>query len=391
MEETATVEVVAQEAIVNTQEAEQVNIQQEELLDQRMAFAFSDGDFQQQNNGSEEGAAGAAAEIAKVEVLDTKQETVNPFADFGFESAEQLKTELEMLRAKSTTPEVKDYEFANEESKQIAQIINEGKLADLKKWVDSKLLTSNLDSLGQEEKLKLYLRMQNPKFDNELINDEYASLYSFDEEKDDLLDKETGKVDPIKLRKEKLRLEQRIENDLEKANEYFASQSTKVQLPSISVPQVTENKDYEEHMASVAKANEFTEKVIIPQTNSLKEEDLKMSFEVNDPKAQMNFRISVIPTKEHLEKAKDGVLNLTDLIRSIAYDENGTYNPVKAAQFVLKNQYFDEYVKSVAKQAVNAERVSKIAERKNGGNGQRDFSVGNELSDVDKMMQSRMS
>lgn len=387
MEETATVDVVVSEQTAQTKAEEQVNLD-DNAIEQKMAYAFSDGNIIREENNND----ASATEAATVEVLDDKPiaQTTNPFSDFGFETADQLKAELENLRLKASTPQVKDYEFANEESKQIAQIINEGNLSELKKWVDTKVLTSNLDTLGQEEKLKLYLKMQNPKFDNELINDEYKSLYSFDEEDEKYIDAD-GNKDLIKIRKDKLRLEQRIENDIEKANEYFATKATKVQLPPISVPETTtQNKDYEEYMASIAEANELTEKVIVPKTNSLTAEDLKMSFDINDPNNQMQFRVSITPTKEHLDIAKGGVLKLTDFIRSIAYDEDGNYNPVKAAQFVLKNNYFDDYVKSVARQAVNAERVSKVKEQRNGG-GQRDLSVNSELSEVDRMMNYRMS
>lgn len=375
-------------AEVTQSDIQDVNAQNEAYLEQRMQFAFSD-DNQQQNLGQTtkqdevvEDNLSQVEIITQEEAVTTVSEPVNPFVELGFNSKDELLAELNSLREAKPSA-AQEAQYANEESKKVHQLLLEGKIKDVIEVYQKRELASNFESLNEEQKIKLHIKMENPLFDEDLINYHYNKNYVFDE------DNFSG--DEMELKMAKISAKQKSISAV-KAAEETVSKYKEIQLPDISVPQtVTQNKDYEEQMASVAQAQEFTEKVIVPKTNSLKEEDLKMSFEINDPKAQMQFRVSVTPTKEHLEEAKKGVLNFSDFIRSVSYDEDGNYNPVKAAQFVLKNQHFDDYVKSVARQAVNAERKQRLASAPQGGGINKDFVVDNSMSEIDKMMAYRMS
>jgi len=294
---------------------------------------------------------------------------------FGWDSEETALAELERLRTpKPTTSEIA---FANEESKKIHQLIKEGKTKEVKSFLEAKELMEGLDTMGDEQKLKLYIKMQNPKFDRELIDDEFNSLYKLNE--DDFID------DPMKLRKEKLRMEQRLENDVNKAQEYFSQYRTKIELPDIQPQQITVDKDYEDYKASNAKSLEDYNNVTVPGINSLKETDIQIKASINDANNQMQFDVSVVPEKEDFEKAKHNSLSVFDYLTKTCYDQSGKFLPDKLARLVLVNDNFDKYAQSIARQAVNAERKRVIEANTTGGGIKRDFNTIVEPTELQKL------
>jgi 3-methyladenine DNA glycosylase/8-oxoguanine DNA glycosylase len=144
-------------------------------------------------------------------------------------------------------------------------------------------------------------------------------------------------------------------------------------------------------MASLAHQEKFLNEVITPSINALKEDDLKMGFDLNDPNNQMQFRVSIIPGKIHLEEAKKKAIDWDNYLRNTVYDKNGNFLPAKAAQIILKNDYFDEYAQSVARQSVNAERRTRVAEKRNNYNGGRDLSSFEPSNEIDALMRERLS
>jgi len=301
--------------------------------------------------------------------------------NFGWESIEAAKAELERLR---TTPQstAAEIAFANEESKKLHQLLKEGKTKEVRNYLEAQELMTGLDTMADEQKLKLYIKMQNPKFDSELIDDEYNSFYKLDE--DNFID------DPMKLRKEKLRMEQRKENDIQKANEYFSTYKQKIELPDILPQQSVVNSDYEDYKASTAKSLEDYNNITVPGINSLKETDIQLKASINDANNQMQFDVSVVPEREDFEKARQNSLSVFDYLTKTCYDQSGKFLPDRLARMVLINDNFDKYAQSIARQAVNAERKRVIAtETRGNGSIQRDFNTTaveqTELQKLEKM------
>lgn len=313
--------------------------------------------------------------------------SANPFAQFGFNTADELMADYNALKEKANNPITAQFEYPDEHSKQIADAIINKNYKALKEYAETQILVSEMDSMSEDAKLKRYIQMQNPRFDRELIEDEFNKAYALNEEQ--------YEDDPIELRKAKIRLEQKRDNDLAKANEFFASQAKQAQLPSISVPASKSQTDeeYQSHLASIAQMVKYQTEVIEPAINSLTEDNLKMLIELNDPNNQIDFKVNIKPSKSHLDAAKQKAIAWDDYLKSTVYDSNGNFLADKAALLVLKNENFDEYVKSVARQAVNAERRSKVNERRNVGF--RTENAGNFVNEqmeyVDKMMQQRLS
>lgn len=286
----------------------------------------------------------------------------NYLAELGFTDLDDAKAKIaEWQKLKDTPQTPQEIQFANEESKKVHQLLKDGKVKEVISYYTAKETLANIDTMGQEEKLKLYIKMQNPKFDQELIDDEYRELYSIDEEDPDL-------IDPMKLRKEKMRLAQRLENDTQKAQEYFSQYLQKVELPDITPATAVIDKDYEAWKASSAETSEYEQKVVAPAIAAITEDSMKMAFEVNDANNQMNFGVSFTPVKEDLEVAKKDAANMIDFLTQVAYDKDQKLRPTEMAKMTYLYKNFDKLAQSLMRQAVNAER-KRVVETEKGSSG----------------------
>lgn len=336
-------------------------------VEEAMRFAFQeDPSVQQVNNVTEQVPVTDAPTVdAPADVLPTFDEIAYIKEQFGVDSKEAIKAafeELNELKAKAQTPA--EFQFANEEAKKLAAAINSGDLKTIKQYADTQLMLSNVDSLTEAEQLKLYIKMKNPRFDQELIDDEYAELYTVKNEDD--FD------DPIALRKAKVRVQQRMENELAQAKEFFTQHKQSIKLPDIPSIQPTVDEGYEQYKAATATATETLNNVIIPSLKSLNESDLGMKLKINDTDNQMNFDVSVAVDKNDFDSALGEAVNWDAWVEKTFY-ENGKFQPQKVIQTILKVQKFDSYAQTIARQAVFAERKRMIEKETTGPNLQRQF------------------
>ncbi len=272
----------------------------------------------------------------------------------------------------------------NEESKKIHELIREGKTKEVKAYLEAQEMLSNVDTMTAEQQLKLYIKMQNPKFDKELIEDEYNSLYTLNE--DDL-----EVLEPLAQRKMRLKLEQRLESDVEKAQSHFEAYKQKLQLPEINPITTEVDADYEAYKASNAEISERVNNVLIPAIQSLKPSDVQFNFKMSDTKNQMEFDVALAPTSEQFEKARQDSLSFDNFINRVCYDKEGNFNPANVQRLILLNDNFSDYAESIARQAVNQERVRTIAKEVPNSNVQKDFIVNQEKTEFQKQMEYALS
>lgn len=315
---------------------------------------------------------------------ETTEAPVFNYADFfkekGFETPEALQSEWETLQTlKTTPPQTKaEIEFANEESKKIHDLLREGKTAEVRKYLDAQETLANVETMATEQKLKLYIKLQNPKFDEELVEDEYRTLYQIDE--DDFIG------DELKLRKEKARLEQRLENDSDKAMEFFEQYRKKIELPDITAPQAAIDEDYESWKASMQTSTETITNVIIPAIEAVKENDLVRAIKVSDANNQMDFDVKITPDKEDFSTAQLTAKNVIDFLKDLTYNDKGDVTPKELIDMVLWYKNKDKYVQSAARQAVNAERLRVVSTDTEGGIGGKSNAPLPEKSELQKHM-----
>lgn len=302
----------------------------------------------------------------------------------GWDDWETAKAELAKLKSNSPA---KETEYPNDITKKIVNNLKAGNIKEVTAYLKAQELLEDSESMSNEQKLKLYIKMQNPKFDKELIEDEYNSLYTLSE--DSLVE-----LEPLAQRKARLKLEQRLDDDVVKAQEYFTQYSQKIQLSDIQ-PQTqtaTVDEDYEDYKASNAKANEIRDNLVIPGIKALKESDVQLGFKVEDSNNQMNFDVAITPTPEQFEKARQDSLSFNQFLTKTYYDKDGKFLPQQLQRMILLTQNFDNYAQSIARQAVNEERKRVIAkEAPNGSNGNRDYNVNPERTELQKQMDFALS
>jgi len=319
---------------------------------------------------------GASVENPQPTIQPT-EEVVDPAvwlkSELGVDSVDAVKAalqELNQLREKANTPA--EIAYANEEAKKWHTYIKEGKEDELLNSLQGRKMVKNLETMSDEQKLKLYIRMQNPRFDDELVQDEYDSLYKLNEEK---FRNELDEVDQLRLRKEKLRMEQRIENDVAKASEYFSQYKTKIELPDLPSSKQDIDQDYLDYKASIAQSRQDYGNVIVPSVSSLKETDVQFTIKVDDPNSQMQFDVSITPDVNDFNTAKKESLDLFGYITKTYYDDKGNFNAAKLNRAILLEKNFDKYAQSIARQAVNAERKRVVSKETGEGGLVRNFNV----------------
>lgn len=366
--------------------------EQQPSIQELAAFAFNKPTPQQETaaiNGEQPAAteAVAPAETAPATVAPTEVSTQAPDFNaylkehFGVDNLETAKSEWQTLQELKTKPQTAaEIAFANEESKKIHELIKQGKTKEVGQWIQAQELLANVETMGDEQKLKLYIKMQNPRFDNELIEDEFNSLYKLNQDELDLLE-------PLAARKERLKLEQRLENDVQKAQEYFQQYKTKIELPDIQAPQVTVDEGYEAYKASNASATESYNNVTVPAIKALKETDVPLNVSINDANNKMQFDINIVPEPTDFEAARQDSLSLDQFLAKTCYSEDGKFIPQNLQRIILLAKNFDKYGQSIARQAVNAERKRVIESETAGGGTHRNFNTTVEKTELDELKQ----
>lgn len=300
----------------------------------------------------------------------------------GYEDWNQLKADIESYKALKDTPQTQaEIKYANEESKRIHEAILAGNTKEVRDYLNAQELLSGVDTMNDEQRLKLYIKMQNPLFSDRLVNEEFQDQYHLDEES----------IDESKLERERLKLEQRKINDVKSANEYFTKYKTQIELPTIekqiAQQQATVDESYETFKASNAKAIEDYNNVVLPAINALKESDVALNISINDANNQMQFDVSVMPEKTDFDRAKNAAADFGTHIQTAFYDEKGNFLASKLQRAILLEQNFDKYAQSIARQAVNAERKRVVSTNAPATQTQRSYTVedpANPLLDLEK-------
>ena len=359
---------------------------------QMMAISLNNGIVPQQttevseNLGSQEtGAEPVIVEGSKPEVTITHDTNVvsNPFdilkEKFQYASAEDAIREIEELRGFKTNPTKEELKFANDEMKRIYEYISEGKEDEVAKYVAGRQLIKDIDSKTPEEKLKLQIQLQNPLFDKELIEDEYKSLYTIDEKSPKVLD-EYGEIDPTKLKKETLRLQQRIANDVEQAAETFNKFKSKIELPPLTKQVDEDYVSFKEQQELAAKAAQEAVEVY----SKLTPESIETVINFNDEANKIKFDFSYKPDLDSFNQAKEMVSD-TDKFWSQFRNQDGSPNREKFFTFVYKGMAADKMIKEAMNQTKNATIKAQLPN--NSGRENRQIPQNQQMSDLDKMMQ----
>ncbi len=299
--------------------------------------------------------------------------------NYGWDNADLARQEIENLRKLKDAPREKEaIQFANDEAKRVYQLISSGKEDEVLQYFDKRNKVKNVDNFNDEQLLKHYLRFENPLFDDELINDEYNTLYSVNEDKfKDQLDQ----VDTLALRKEKLRTQQRTQNDVAKAKEYFNQYKSKIELPAIEQPidpSYLQWKQEQEQLTTIDTQTMEAYKALSPKAI-----ETKINF--TDEANKINFDFQFEPDAKSFQDTVDLVADMDKFYGNFK-NSDGSPNRQKFLAFVHRGLYTEKYIMEAINQAKNATIVAKLPN--NSSNGMRTYVEPNsEPSEFQKQME----
>lgn len=301
----------------------------------------------------------------------------------GYDDWNKAKQDLEELkRLRETPPTPAEIAFANEESKRIHELIRNGQEEKVLEYLQAKKTVSNLDSMSEEQQLKLYLKMQNPKFDDELVDYKHQQLYKLDESS---FTNEEGEVDPFKQRLAKVELAQRIENDILKAKEYFAQYKTKIDLPDIAPPTSAQSEADIQAYQQELKEQEAANARWGESLTKLSENDIALKFSFNDEANKIKFDVDYKMDKVGFEKARVSALDYGKYAAETYAEQDGSPIADKFVRDIYVAQNLEKIVSESNKQAVNSTIKWFLANQKNIGDGvQRNYSAV-EPSEIDEI------
>lgn len=294
---------------------------------------------------------------------------------FGVEGGiEVVKQQWDELQALKANPPKAELTYANEEAKKWAEYFAAGKEDELYQSLHGRQQVKNVESLSDDQRLKLYIKLNNPLYDSELVDAVYEKNYTFNEAQ---FKDEEGKInDTLGYRLAKVDALQRMQQDIQKANDFFAQYKTKIELPVIQpTAQTTKDEAYEAYKASTAKAQEDYNNVTVPAINSITDKDVPLAFKVTDPNNQMDFDVNLAIEPADLAAAKQAALNLRGFLNDEFYDKDGKLKGNELVKMIALYKNFGKYAQSSARQAVNAERKRVITKEAPANPLQKNFPV----------------
>jgi hypothetical protein len=377
-------------------EMQETNIVQEQqpTIADLAAFAFNKPPTQQaaaaETTTTTQAAPDTTTQLSSAETTTQAATTAPDYnaylkEHFGVDDLGTAKAEWQTLQElKAKPPTAAEIAFANEESKKIHTLLKEGKTKEVRAYLEAQELLTNVETMDADKQLKLFIKMQNPLFDQELIDYQFDKDYKFD---DSAFKDEDGNVtDQLGLRFAKAAAQQKQQNDLAKAAEFFKTYKQKIELPDIST-QATQDEGYEAYKASTASATESYNNVVAPGIKALKETDIPLKVSLNDVNNKMQFEVNIVPDQADFEAARQDSLSVMNFLSKTCYDKDGKFIPQNLQRLVLLNNNFDKYGQAIARQAVNAERKRVLEQETTGGGMQRNFNTHVEPTELDALRQ----
>lgn len=277
---------------------------------------------------------------------------------FQYVSPEDAIKEIEELRHLKANPTPADLKFANDEAKLFYEYLSAGEEDKLNDVLAKRRMVKDIDSKTDEQKLKLYIKLQNPLFDDELINDEYTQLYTVNEDK---FKNDLDEIDTLSLRKEKLRAQQRIMNDVEKANEHFVNFKNKIELPPLPTNVDEDYNAYKKMQEDNLRIDAETKAAypkFIPK-------ELETKFNFNDEASKVAFDFQFEPDTDSFKQSVDYALD-ADKFFKVFQNSDGSPNREKWLKFIYNGFNAEKMVTEGIKQGSNARMKSLVPDNSGG-------------------------
>lgn len=283
--------------------------------------------------------------------------------NFDFDSVESAQEWINKQRELEKNPPKYEPSFANDESKRWAEYFTAGKEDDLYQSLHARQQVKNIDTLSDEQKIKLYIKMQNPLFDQELVDYQFKREYGFNE--DEFKDEDGNITDPMAHRFAKIAAQQKMQNDINKASEYFTQYKSKIDLSPLAQQQAqAPDEEYEAYKQARTQQAD-NQKVLAETLSKITEDKVNYSYKFNDEASKLAFDINFLADKQGFEDARKAAINYGEYLNRNYYTPEGQPMNDKFLRDIYIAQNLDKFAAEIAKQAINADRKWFLANQKN--------------------------
>lgn len=302
---------------------------------------------------------------------------------WGFDNEEVAHQQIERWRAlESAPPKSAEPQFSSDFDKRIYEYVTAGKEDELRSVLNNRAQVKDVDTKTNEEKIKLFMKMNNPLLDDELIEYQYARDYAVDESpfKDD----DGNVVDPIGLRLAKANSTQKLQNDIAKANEFFTQFKSKIELTPLQQQQQVDE-GYQQYLKAVETEKQRDE-VTFNNYSKLNATDIELKFSFNDEASKINFESNFVPDADSFNATRENCLNWDEYLGKTYYSEDGSPQIQKFMRDQYVAQNFDKIAGQIQTQAVNA-TIKWFLEKQKTGNpisAQRNYQLEPTTADKNK-------
>lgn len=241
--------------------------------------------------------------------------------------------------------------FENELSEAVYQMLLEGKTEEIFEILGTKQFAADVQNMEDEDVLKAYIKVSNPDFDDQDIEDEFNESYAIDE----------YQFDESKLKREQKKLSQRIKTDVSEAKSYFEGLAQEIKLPDISRQQMAQAPQEDTEMEAMIQEQRSL------YLNSLQGVESRIGtlpFQWKDEKANMSVNGKFDIPAQELSKYRQAAENLEDY-QVNRYYKDGQYQSDKMVKELYIADNFDKILNSAISQAVNQTRLEMLKQSKN--------------------------
>lgn len=240
--------------------------------------------------------------------------------------------------------------FENELSEAVYQMLLEGKTEEIFEILGTKQFAADVQNMEDEDVLKAYIKVNNPDFDDQDIEDEFNESYAIDE----------YQFDESKLKREQKKLSQRIKNDVQDAKEFFDSLAQDIKLPDFS-RQVEQAPQEDTEMEAMIQEQRS---LYLQSLQGVESRIGTLPFQWKDEKANMSVNGKFDIPAQELSKYRQAAENLEDY-QVNRYYKDGQYMSDKMVKELYIADNFEKILNSAISQAVNQTRLEMLKQSKN--------------------------
>ena len=241
--------------------------------------------------------------------------------------------------------------FENELSEAVYNMLLEGKTEEIFEILGTKQFADDVQNLPDEDVLKAYIKVNNPDFDDNDVEDEFNESYSIDE----------FNFDESKLKREQKKLSQRIKNDVQDAKQFFENLAQDIKLPELSRRQVEQAPQEDAEMDAMIQEQRS---LYLNSLNGVESRIGTLPFQWRDDKANMSVNGKFDIPAQELSKYRQAAENLEDY-QVNRYYKDGQYQSDKMVKELYIADNFDKILNSAISQAVNQTRLEMLKQSKN--------------------------